>query len=79
MVGRTTLIIAHRLSTIRNADQIVVLNGSGVAERGNHTELMALGGIYHHLNQVQAQAAAETVQNAALMNGRNGHRESVRV
>ena len=78
MVGRTTLVIAHRLSTIRNADQIVVLHGSGVAEQGNHAELMALGGIYHHLNQVQAQAqVAETVRESAVMNGRNGHREPV--
>lgn len=79
MVGRTTLIIAHRLSTIRNADQIVVLHGTGIAEQGSHTELMALRGIYHHLNQVQAAAAAETVRDVAPVNGRNGHRERVGV
>ncbi|MCL4832500.1 MAG: ABC transporter ATP-binding protein/permease [Caldilineaceae bacterium] len=72
MVGRTTLVIAHRLSTIRNADQIVVLHGSGVAEQGSHAELMALGGIYHHLNQVQGQAAPVPV-----MNGRNGKGQAV--
>lgn len=55
MVGRTTLIIAHRLSTIRNADQIVVLRDEGIAEQGTHEELMALDGIYRHLNAVQAQ------------------------
>jgi ATP-binding cassette subfamily B protein/subfamily B ATP-binding cassette protein MsbA len=55
MVGRTTLIIAHRLSTIRNADQIVVLRDEGIAEKGTHDELMALDGIYRHLNGVQAQ------------------------
>jgi ABC-type multidrug transport system fused ATPase/permease subunit len=55
MVGRTTLIIAHRLSTIRNADQIVVLRDEGIAEQGTHEELMALDGIYRHLNGVQSQ------------------------
>ncbi len=74
MVGRTTLVIAHRLSTIRNADQIVVLSGTGVAEQGSHAELMALGGIYHHLNQVQAQAQAAPV---SVMNGRNGKLQPV--
>lgn len=59
MVGRTTVIIAHRLSTIRNADQIVVLRDEGIAEKGTHEELMALGGIYHHLNGVQAQPQPE--------------------
>ncbi len=55
MAGRTTLMIAHRLSTIRNAHQIVVLQDEGIAEQGNHEELMAINGIYRHLNLVQAQ------------------------
>jgi ATP-binding cassette subfamily B protein/subfamily B ATP-binding cassette protein MsbA len=55
MVGRTTLIIAHRLSTIRNADQIVVLEGSRVVERGTHEELMGLNGLYRHFINVQAE------------------------
>ncbi|MEZ4634109.1 MAG: ABC transporter ATP-binding protein [Caldilineaceae bacterium] len=59
MVGRTTLIIAHRLSTIRNADQIVVLRDEGIAEKGTHEELMALDGIYRHLNIVQSQPDRE--------------------
>ncbi|MFD0683501.1 ABC transporter ATP-binding protein [Actinomadura fibrosa] len=44
--GRTTITIAHRLSTVRDADQIVVLDGGRVAERGTHAELLALGGRY---------------------------------
>lgn len=53
MAGRTTIIIAHRLSTVRNADLIVVLEGSHIAEMGTHTELMRCGGLYCHLNEVQ--------------------------
>ncbi len=46
--GRTTLTIAHRLSSIRNSDRILVLTDEGIVEEGDHEELMALGGIYHH-------------------------------
>ncbi|MDK1474662.1 ABC transporter ATP-binding protein [Streptomyces sp. 549] len=44
--GRTTLTIAHRLSTVRDADQIVVLDGGQIAERGTHSALLALDGRY---------------------------------
>ena len=46
--NRTTITIAHRLSTIRNADEILVVAESGIAERGTHDELLAKGGIYAH-------------------------------
>ncbi|MEK4513387.1 ABC transporter ATP-binding protein [Paenibacillus sp. FSL K6-2524] len=52
-IGRTTLVIAHRLSTIRNADRIVVVNEHGIAEQGKHDELIAAGGVYSRLNQMQ--------------------------
>ncbi len=49
MQGRTTFVIAHRLSTIRRADQILVVEGGRVVERGNHAELFAMGGRYYDL------------------------------
>ena len=51
--GRTTLVIAHRLATIQHADRIVVVDESGVAEQGRHTDLVAAGGIYRRLHEAQ--------------------------
>lgn len=53
MEGRTTLVIAHRLSTIRNADLICVMHEGRIVERGTHDELLALGGYYSHLVEMQ--------------------------
>jgi ATP-binding cassette subfamily B protein len=51
--GRTSLVIAHRLSTIREADQILVIDGGRVSERGTHKDLLAQGGLYAELYRTQ--------------------------
>ena len=63
---RITLLISHRFSTVRLADQIIVLDEGKVAEAGSHAELMALGGRYAALYNLQAagytESAAEAVR-----------------
>jgi ATP-binding cassette subfamily B protein len=53
--GKMTILISHRFSTVRMADQIVVIHGGAVTERGSHDELMAQGGHYAQLFTLQAQ------------------------
>ncbi len=53
MKGRTTFVIAHRLSTIQNADRILVLDKGEIVEEGTHNELLAKGGMYSHLYELQ--------------------------
>jgi ATP-binding cassette, subfamily B, bacterial len=53
LAGRTSLVIAHRLSTIIQADQILVIDGGKVTERGTHDELLAAGGLYTELYHTQ--------------------------
>ncbi|WP_267414271.1 MULTISPECIES: ABC transporter ATP-binding protein/permease [unclassified Sphingomonas] len=57
--GRTTIVIAHRLSTVVHADQIVVLDGGQVVERGTHAALLRQGGLYAEMWQRQAQERDE--------------------
>lgn len=53
MIGRTVFVIAHRLSTIRRADLIAVLENGTICERGTHDDLLALGGVYARLYEIQ--------------------------
>lgn len=53
MEGRTTFVIAHRLSTVRRADLILVLDKGQIAERGTHEELLARGGLYKEIHDLQ--------------------------
>ncbi|HVU74885.1 MAG TPA: ABC transporter ATP-binding protein [Mycobacteriales bacterium] len=53
LVGRTSIVIAHRLSTVVNADQILVLDGGRIVERGRHADLLAQGGLYAELFRTQ--------------------------
>jgi ATP-binding cassette, subfamily B, bacterial len=63
LAGRTSLVIAHRLSTVRAADQILVVDGGQIAERGTHEELLAASGVYAGLYRTQfAPQAALTKQ-----------------
>ncbi|MDQ1316197.1 MAG: ATP-binding cassette, subfamily heavy metal transporter, partial [Pseudomonadota bacterium] len=54
-MGRTTLVIAHRLSTVMNADEILVLDGGRIVERGNHSALLRQGGNYAQMWALQKQ------------------------
>src|SRR5690606_8412420 len=60
MQGRTSLVIAHRLSTIQHSDKIIVMHKGEVREQGTHQELLALGGLYRKLYELQYEEQEET-------------------
>ena len=70
MQGRTTLAIAHRLSTVLAADRLLVLDGGRLVETGTHQELLARGGLYARLFDIQFKPQLTGV---VLANGVNGH------
>lgn len=59
ITSRTSILIAHRLSTILAADEILVISGGGIAERGTHSELVGKGGVYAQLYETQFSKAAQ--------------------
>jgi subfamily B ATP-binding cassette protein MsbA len=63
MRNRTTLVIAHRLSTVRSADRIAVVVHGQIVEHGRHDELIARGGEYGRLHNLQFAPAADYVIN----------------
>lgn len=62
MVGRTTFVIAQRLLSLKDADQIIVLDRGHIVERGTHDELVALGGLYSRVYDLQLKDQEEVVQ-----------------
>ena len=56
MKGRTTIVIAHRLTTIENADRVLTMDGGRLVEQGTHAELLAAGGLYARLHDMQFRA-----------------------
>jgi ATP-binding cassette subfamily B multidrug efflux pump len=61
MRGRTSIVVAHRLSTVQHADTILVLHHGQIRERGSHRELLAAGGLYDRLYQLQLGTGLEAV------------------
>ncbi len=62
MQGRTTFVIAHRLSTVHRADQILVLSDGEIAERGTHQELLAMGGLYREIYELQLRPQEDVMR-----------------
>ncbi|HEY3311389.1 MAG TPA: ABC transporter ATP-binding protein [Anaerolineales bacterium] len=71
MEGRTTFVIAHRLSTVRRADLILVMDNGRIVQRGRHEELLAQGGLYKEIHDLQLQATEEFVNDMEEMETSN--------
>ena len=67
--NRTTLVIAHRLSTVVDADEIIVLVHGHIAERGSHAALLAQGGVYAHMWELQAEETEDAMAAADAVVG----------
>jgi len=72
MKGRTTFIIAHRLSSVREADLILVLKDGEVVEQGNHETLMAKGGTYREIFDLQLRPQEEVLLDATIVGDDGG-------
>ena len=66
MKGRTSLVIAHRLETIRRADVIFVVTDAAIVERGTHDSLLAAGGVYRELFELQHNRPAGVAPEPAV-------------
>ena len=73
MKGRTTFIIAHRLSSVRQADLILVLKDGEIVEQGNHQELMAKGGNYREIYDLQLRPQEEVLLDATISGDDGGN------
>ena len=69
--GCTTILISHRFSTVRHADRIVVIEHGEVVEQGSHDELIALGGRYRTMFDLQAARFAEAARRRTSERGRS--------
>src|SRR5207248_4805927 len=70
LAGRTSVVIAHRLSTIRAADEILVVDGGRIVERGPHERLIEAGGLYADLYEIQYGGSGVEVSAVCLVAGR---------
>ena len=75
MAGRTVLLISHRFSSVRSADRIYVMAEGRVIEQGDHDALMALGGVYAELFELQARAYLEDSRDTPVANASYGREE----
>jgi ATP-binding cassette, subfamily B, multidrug efflux pump len=78
LAGRTTVVIAHRLSTIQNADLICVVSGGRIVERGQHAELVRLGGLYRTLHDRQFVDLNDTSRQSRWVNTTPGEKVKLR-